>query len=97
MRELLGPLEQAMGGKVELDKNGRFYLNIPEQGRMEMPLLPAGVSSKRWRKGQQLDKNGRFYLNIPEQGRMEMPLVAEGYRKLAMMVRPLDRHGFTPR
>jgi AAA domain, putative AbiEii toxin, Type IV TA system/AAA ATPase domain len=42
VRELLGPLEQAMGGKVELDKNGRFYLNIPEQARMEMPLVAEG-------------------------------------------------------
>ncbi len=33
VQELLGPLEAAMGGKVELDKNGRFYLNIPGQGR----------------------------------------------------------------
>ena len=36
------PLEKAMGGKVELDKNGRFYLNTPEQGRMEMPLVAEG-------------------------------------------------------
>ena len=42
VKELLGPLEKAMGGKVELDKNGRFYLNIPEQGRMEMPLVAEG-------------------------------------------------------
>ncbi len=32
-----------MGGKVELDKNGRFYLNINGQGRMEMPLVAEGL------------------------------------------------------
>jgi predicted ATPase len=42
VQELLGPLEEAMGGKVELDRNGRFYLSIPGQGRMEMPLVAEG-------------------------------------------------------
>jgi energy-coupling factor transporter ATP-binding protein EcfA2 len=41
-KELLEPLEEAMGGKVELNKHGRFYLNIPGQGRMEMPLVAEG-------------------------------------------------------
>jgi predicted ATP-dependent endonuclease of OLD family len=36
-------LEQAMGGAIELDRNGRFYLNIPGQGRMEMPLVAEGL------------------------------------------------------
>jgi len=40
---LLVPLEQAVGGKVVLDKNGRFYLRIPGQGRMEMPLVAEGL------------------------------------------------------
>ena len=31
-----------MGGVIELDKNGRFYLKIPGQGRMEMPLVAEG-------------------------------------------------------
>jgi energy-coupling factor transporter ATP-binding protein EcfA2 len=43
VKELLAPLEKAMGGKVELDKNGRFYLNLPGQGRMEMPLVAEGL------------------------------------------------------
>ena len=43
VRELLSPLEEAMGGTVELDRNGRFYLNIPGQGRMEMPLVAEGL------------------------------------------------------
>ncbi len=42
IRELLAPLEVAMGGKIELDKNGRFYLVAPS-GRMEMPLVAEGL------------------------------------------------------
>jgi AAA15 family ATPase/GTPase len=40
--ELLSPLEQIMGGTVELDRNGRFYLRIPGEGRMEIPLVAEG-------------------------------------------------------
>ena len=40
--ELLAPLEAAMGGKVVLDQ-GRFYLTIPGQGHMEMPLVAEGI------------------------------------------------------
>lgn len=40
---LVSPLEDAMGGKVELDKNGRFYLAIKGTGRMEMPLVAEGL------------------------------------------------------
>jgi hypothetical protein len=42
VRELLLPLEEAMGGRIDLDKNGRFYL-YNEQGRMEMPLVAEGL------------------------------------------------------
>lgn len=42
INELLAPLESAMGGKIELDKNGRFYLAAPS-GRMEMPLVAEGL------------------------------------------------------
>ncbi len=35
-------LEEAMGGKVHLEKNGRFYL-INQQGKLEMPLVAEGV------------------------------------------------------
>lgn len=45
VKELLSPLENAMGGEIELDKNGRFYLRIYGQGRMEIPLVAEG-----WRK-----------------------------------------------
>ena len=40
---ILEPLEEAMGGRVYLDKNGRFYLRIPGQGKMEMPLVAEGL------------------------------------------------------
>lgn len=40
---LLQPLEEAMGGKVVLDRNGRFYLSLPGQGNMEMPLVAEGL------------------------------------------------------
>lgn len=39
---LLKPLEEAMGGKVVLDTNGRFYLSLPGQGKMEMSLVAEG-------------------------------------------------------
>lgn len=41
--KLVEPLEEAMGGKVVLDKNGRFYLRIPGQGNLEMPLVAEGL------------------------------------------------------
>jgi len=42
IRELLEPLEIAMGGAIELDRNGRFYLRN-DSGRMEMPLVAEGL------------------------------------------------------
>lgn len=42
IKELLIPLEEAMGGKVELDKAGRFYLNIAGLS-MEMHLVAEGL------------------------------------------------------
>lgn len=42
--ELLKPLEAAMGGKVVVDNTtGDFYLNIPGEGSMEMPLVAEGL------------------------------------------------------
>lgn len=40
---ILKPLEEAMGGNAVLDKNGRFYLRVPGQGNMEMPLVAEGL------------------------------------------------------
>ena len=42
IKELLVPLEEAMGGKVELDNAGRFYLNIAGVS-MEMHLVAEGL------------------------------------------------------
>lgn len=42
MHEPLEPLERAMGGAIELDKSGRFYLSTAS-GRMEMPLVAEGL------------------------------------------------------
>jgi energy-coupling factor transporter ATP-binding protein EcfA2 len=42
VRELLAPLEEAMQGSIDLDKNGRFYLKNAS-GRMEMPLVAEGL------------------------------------------------------
>jgi ABC-type transport system involved in cytochrome c biogenesis ATPase subunit len=42
--QLLGPLEEALGGKVEMDSSsGRFYLRVAGEGRMEMPLVAEGM------------------------------------------------------
>jgi predicted ATP-dependent endonuclease of OLD family len=41
IEELLAPIEKAMGGKIELDRVGRFYLSTPS-GRLEMPLVAEG-------------------------------------------------------
>lgn len=42
IKELLQPLEEAMGGTIELDKGGRFYLKLPS-GKMEMHLVAEGL------------------------------------------------------
>lgn len=41
-KELLDPLAYAMGGVIELDKNGRFYFR-DASGRLEMPLVAEGL------------------------------------------------------
>ena len=42
---LLEPLEEQLGGRVVLERNGRFYLSPTNAGNMEMPLVAEG-----WRK-----------------------------------------------
>ena len=37
------PIEEAMGGTVELDTNGRFYLKSRGKGRIEMSLMAEGL------------------------------------------------------
>jgi predicted ATPase len=42
--QLLKPLEDALGGKVVMDaKSSRFYVQVPGEGRMEMPLVAEGM------------------------------------------------------
>ena len=42
--ELLKPLEEAMGGTVVVDSGtGEFYLSMPGEGNMEMPLVAEGL------------------------------------------------------
>lgn len=42
VKDHLAPLEVAMAGTIELDKNGRFYLHNAS-GRIEMPLVAEGL------------------------------------------------------
>ena len=63
---LLEPLEEQIGGRVVLERNGRFYLAPTGGGSMEMPLVAEG-----WRKvamlarlivtGSLLDKDCLFW------------------------------------
>lgn len=69
IRELLEPLEIAMEGAIELDKNGRFYLRSAS-GRMEMPLVAEGLRklgmlSRLIATGALLDK-GYLFWDEPE-------------------------------
>lgn len=41
VKAMLKPLEEAMGGKVLLE-NGRFYLRMPDKGKIEMPMVAEG-------------------------------------------------------
>lgn len=79
IRELLAPLESAMGGKIELDKNGHFYLVAPS-GRMEMPLVAEGLRklgmlSRLIATGSLVDK-GYLFWDEPE-ANLNPKLVAE--------------------
>lgn len=40
---MLKPLEQAMGGKVVVDEQGNFYLQVTGEGKLEMPLVAEGL------------------------------------------------------
>jgi wobble nucleotide-excising tRNase len=41
--QMLVPLEEAMGGKIELDHSGRFYLRTRSTGRFEVHLVAEGL------------------------------------------------------
>jgi predicted ATP-dependent endonuclease of OLD family len=69
IKQMLTPLEEAMGGEVELDKNGGFYLNIPS-GSMEISLVAEGLRklamiSRLIATGSLLDK-GYLFWDEPE-------------------------------
>ena len=69
IKKLLEPLEAAMGGSVELDRSGRFYLNLPS-GNMEMHLVAEGlrklaVMARLIATGSLLDK-GYLFWDEPE-------------------------------
>ncbi len=69
--KLLEPLEQAMDGQIEADKNGRFYLRT-KTGRMEMPLVAEGLRklgmiARLIATGALLD-NGYLFWDEPEAG-----------------------------
>ncbi|MCC5979879.1 MAG: AAA family ATPase [Salinarimonas sp.] len=42
VREILSPIEKAMGGKVEVDASGRFFLKV-HGGKMEAALVAEGL------------------------------------------------------
>lgn len=70
--KLLIPIEEVMSGRIELDKNGRFYLRIPGKGRMEMGLVAEGWSklamlARLISTGSLLDK-GYLFWDEPEAG-----------------------------
>ncbi len=41
--DLIKPIEKEMGGHLELDATGRFYLRVPGQGEIEIPLVAEGI------------------------------------------------------
>lgn len=91
-KELLAPLEKAMGGVVELDRDGCFYLNIPGQGRMDMPLMAEGfrklaMLARLIATGSLLDK-GYLFWDAPETN-LNPKLIKE----VALTILPLCHSG----
>jgi AAA15 family ATPase/GTPase len=43
LQAIVKPLEAELGGKVVVDKSGRFYLDTPKQGQFEMSLIAEGL------------------------------------------------------
>lgn len=90
--QLLEPLEEAMNGKIELDKNGRFYLAIKGAGRMEMPLVAEGLRklamvARLISTGSLLDK-GYLFWDEPE-ANLNPKLI----KVVAALLMDLSRHG----
>ncbi|EIJ41334.1 response regulator with CheY-like receiver, AAA-type ATPase, and DNA-binding domains [Beggiatoa alba B18LD] len=42
LQTIVNKIEEFIGGKLELDKNGNFYLNTPQKGRLEAQLISEG-------------------------------------------------------
>ncbi len=42
LQVIVNKIEEFIGGKLELDKNGNFYLNTPQKGRLEAQLISEG-------------------------------------------------------
>jgi predicted ATP-binding protein involved in virulence len=42
IQKIIKPLEKELGGFVIIDKSGRFYLDTPKQGKIEMSLIAEG-------------------------------------------------------
>ncbi len=88
---LLEPLEVAMGGTIELDKNGRFYFRT-DRGRLEMPLVAEGLRklgmlARLIATGALLDK-GTLFWDEPE-ANLNPKLI----RKVAKSIVDLSRSG----
>lgn len=89
---LLEPLEEAMGGKVVLDQNGRFYLSVPGSGKMEMPLVAEGLRklamvARLISTGSLLDK-GYLFWDEPESN-----LNPKLIKVVAALLLDLSQHG----
>jgi energy-coupling factor transporter ATP-binding protein EcfA2 len=69
IKRLLTPLEHAMGGGIELDRNGRFYLRTGT-GRLEIPLVAEGLRKlamlARLISAGSLIENGYLFWDEPE-------------------------------
>lgn len=43
LNNIIKPLEAELGGKVTMDHQGHFYLDIPKRGKIEMSLIAEGL------------------------------------------------------
>ncbi|GFM87448.1 ATP-binding protein [Pseudomonas cichorii] len=89
---VLETIEDALGGKVVLDTNGRFYLSVPGSGTMEMPLVAEGLRklamlARLIATGSLLDK-GYLFWDEPE-ANLNPRLI----RLVANVIHALSSHG----
>lgn len=91
--ELMQPLEDVMEGKVVVDAaSGRFYLQIPGAGKMEMPLVAEGLRKiamlARLVSNGTLQKQGYLFWDEPESN-----LNPKLIRKVAASIMTLCQQG----